>query len=65
MLDLRETFPTSELGKAFVGELATLRNKLKLLLGEMKEVFDTAQEATDRLNEVVGDLQRAVDVYSP
>jgi len=59
------TFSTAELGIAFVWELATLRNKVKLLLGEMGGALKTAQTAAEWLNELVVDLEGTFDIDTP
>jgi ribosomal protein L7/L12 len=59
------TFQTAELGKAFVWELAALRNKVKLLLSEMEGALEAASKAADSLNELVGNLQCNIDIHAP
>lgn len=64
-LTCQTTFPTAELGKDFVSELATLRDKVKLLLGEMREALVSAHAAAEFVNEVVGGLQNTFDMHGP
>jgi hypothetical protein len=64
-LTCQATFPTAELGKDFVWELATLRDKGKLLLGEMREALVSAYAAAELVNEVVGGLQNTFDMNGP
>src|SRR5262249_19151049 len=64
-LTCQTTFPTAELGNAFVWELMTLRDKVKLLLGEMREALVSAYAAAEFVNEVVGGLQDTFDMNGP
>ena len=64
-LTCQGSFSTAELSKDFISELATFRDKVKVLLTQMGVVRETAQKSAVWLNELVVALEDVCELQDP